>query len=184
MNPPVPIAGSGLIIGKFMPPHRGHQYLVEFARACVGHLTVVLLSRSKDPIPGDLRFAWLKTLFPDAEVAHIRHELPTDYQDPAVWEEWIALIRRACPDGPDLVFSSEFYGEELARRLGSRHVAADRERIVVPVSATLIREQPLKYRQYIPDCVWPYFEQSCRLAELEEGTFALAVKGDRTTGCS
>ena len=27
--------GSGLILGKFMPPHRGHVLLADFARAYV-----------------------------------------------------------------------------------------------------------------------------------------------------
>jgi NadR type nicotinamide-nucleotide adenylyltransferase len=154
------MAGTGLIIGKFMPPHKGHQHLVEFARARVCQLTILLLSRRTDTIPGEVRFTWLKTLFPDAKVAHVRHELPTDYQDPTVWDQWIALIQRECPARPDLVFSSEFYGEELARRLGAAHVPVDPGRAVVPVSSTLIREQPLKYKTYIPDCVWPYFERS------------------------
>ena len=34
--------GSGMILGKFLPPHLGHQYLVEFGRAYVEHLTVVV----------------------------------------------------------------------------------------------------------------------------------------------
>ncbi len=146
------MAGTGLIIGKFMPPHKGHQHVVEFAKARVYHLTILLLSRSKDTIPGEMRFTWLKILFPDAEVVHVRHELPTDYQDPTVWDQWIALIQRAYPARPDLVFSSEVYGEELARRLGASHVPVNPGRTVVPVSSTLIREQPLKYKKYIPDC--------------------------------
>ena len=31
---------SGLVIGKFMPPHAGHQYLIDFAREFVEELTV------------------------------------------------------------------------------------------------------------------------------------------------
>ena len=155
----VPIPTTGLVIGKFMPPHKGHQHLVEYARARVGHLTVLLLSRDEDPIPGEARFEWMKALFPNAQLAHVRHDLPTDYQDAKVWDQWIALIRRACPNAPDVVFSSEPYGEELARHLGAHHVLVDPARTVVPVSATLIRSQPLKYKQFIPDCVWPYFEQ-------------------------
>jgi NadR type nicotinamide-nucleotide adenylyltransferase len=161
MKAPASLPVTGLIIGKFMPPHKGHQYLVEYARARVGDLIILVLSRSEDPIPGELRFGWLRTLFPYARVAHLRHELPTDYQRIEVWERWIALIRQACPEGPDQVFSSEFYGEELARRLGAKHVSVDPGRAVVPVSASLIREHPQKYKPYIPGCVWPYFENSC-----------------------
>jgi NadR type nicotinamide-nucleotide adenylyltransferase len=162
------LPGTGLIIGKFMPPHKGHQHLIEFARARVADLTVLLLSRSTDAIPGELRHGWLQALFPYAKVAHLRHELPMDYGNVEVWNQWIALIRQACPDGPDLVFSSESYGEELARRLGARHMSVDPERTVIPVTATLIRQQPFKYKSYVPDCVWPYFEK-----QGQKGTFEI-----------
>jgi NadR type nicotinamide-nucleotide adenylyltransferase len=147
-----------------MPPHKGHQYLVEFARARVGRLTVLLLSRGTDPIPGELRFAWMRSLFPGVEVVHVCHDLPTDYQDPAVWDRWIALIRQACPCTPEVVFSSEAYGDELARRLGAAHQPVDPSRVAVPISATQIREQPEACRHYLPECVWAYLEQLQRRA--------------------
>lgn len=158
MQPSAPLSDIGLVIGKFMPPHKGHQHLIEFARNRVGHLTVLLFSRGGDPIPGELRFAWMKILFPDTEVLHIRHELPTDFENPTVWDQWIDLIQGVTSNEYDVVFSSESYGEELATRLGARHEIVDSARAVVPVSASLIRTQPLRYKQYIPDCVWPYFD--------------------------
>jgi NadR type nicotinamide-nucleotide adenylyltransferase len=158
------MAETGLIIGRFMPPHKGHQHLVEFVRIRVNRLTVLLLSRSEDTIPGEVRLGWLQTLFPFARVIHLRHDLPTDYGKAEIWEQWITLIRRAYPDGPDLVFSSESYGEELARRLGARHVPVNPGRTIVHISATLIREQPLKYKPYVPDCVWTYFEKLLQLS--------------------
>jgi HTH-type transcriptional regulator, transcriptional repressor of NAD biosynthesis genes len=33
---------TGFIVGKFYPPHRGHKYLIEFARAQVDRLIVML----------------------------------------------------------------------------------------------------------------------------------------------
>jgi cytidyltransferase-like protein len=51
---------SGLIIGKFMPPHQGHKYLVDFARNYCGKLTVMVCSIQQEPIEGKLRYEWMK----------------------------------------------------------------------------------------------------------------------------
>ena len=49
----------GFLLGKFMPPHAGHLFLCEVARARVDQLTVLLCSHDAEPIPGDLRAAWM-----------------------------------------------------------------------------------------------------------------------------
>ena len=150
---------TGLIIGKFMPPHAGHQYLVEIALAQVERLTLILFSKTAEPIPGGLRLAWLRELFPDVELLHLTDEGPVDFASPAAWDFWIGAIRRAYPAerGPDLVFSSEPYGPELARRLGAGHVAVDPDRGRVPISGSQIRARPLAHWRFIPPPVRPYF---------------------------
>ena len=44
---------NGVIIGKFMPLHAGHRYLIETARAQVENLTVLVCSLENEPIPGN-----------------------------------------------------------------------------------------------------------------------------------
>jgi NadR type nicotinamide-nucleotide adenylyltransferase len=61
------------------------------------------------------------------------------------------------PFTADIVFSSEAYGEELARRLGARHWPVDHDRSQIPISATQIRERPMEHWEYIPAPVRPYF---------------------------
>ena len=46
------IATTGFLLGKFLPPHRGHQYLIDFARNHVDHLTVLVCTIAREPIPG------------------------------------------------------------------------------------------------------------------------------------
>src|SRR5262245_54243056 len=129
---------TGLIIGKFMPPHLGHLHLIEQARTQVEQLTVLLFTRPRDAIAGDLRLRWLQELLPEVAVLRVDVDLPVDFASPAVWDRWIEAIRRVYPSGPSVVFSSEGYGDELARRLQSRHVLVDRDRVQVPISATQI----------------------------------------------
>jgi len=147
-----------MILGKFMPPHRGHRYLVDFARSYVQHLTVLVCSIESEPIPGELRFAWVRELFPYVEVLHVTDENPQEPVDhPDFWRIWRETIARAMPRLPGCVFTSESYGEKLAEVLGARHVLVDPGRELVPISASRIREDPLGNWRYIPECVRPYF---------------------------
>jgi NadR type nicotinamide-nucleotide adenylyltransferase len=171
---------SGLVIGKFLPPHRGHRHLVEQALARVDALTVIVFTKRREPIPGDLRAAWVRQYFPEATVLHVREEHPVDFADPAVWDLWIGAIRRAYPSGPTTVFSSETYGEELARRLGATHAMVDPDRRAVPVSGTAIRERPLARWDDIAPCARPWFVRRVAVVGAEstgKTTLAAALAG-------
>jgi HTH-type transcriptional regulator, transcriptional repressor of NAD biosynthesis genes len=151
---------TALILGKFMPVHAGHVWLIDQARARVGDagLTVIVGTQPSEPIPGDLRTQWLRELYPRVNVQHLHQAMPQyPHEHPAFWELWLGAIRRLLPTGPDLVFSSETYGDELARRLGAVHVAVDIGRRQVPISATQIRARPWAHWDYLPRVTRPYF---------------------------
>ena len=132
------MARSGLIVGKFYPPHRGHRHLIDTARARVDELSVIVCGKDGEVPAGELRAAWLSELHPDVRVLLI--DDTSDAQDSRVWaENSIRWLGRA----PDVVFTSEDYGEEFARHLGCRHVEVDRARAAVPVSGTRVRADPL-----------------------------------------
>ena len=149
---------TGMILGKFMPVHKGHQHLIEFALGKVEHLTVIVGSLASEPIPGRLRYEWVKELYPNVSVVHCTDENPQyPHEHPDFWAIWVQSIRRFLPEGPDAVITSEDYGEELARQLGAVHLPCDLSRSVVPVSATLIRDDPYTNWQFIPEPVRPYY---------------------------
>jgi HTH-type transcriptional repressor of NAD biosynthesis genes len=140
--------GHGLVIGKFYPPHRGHLYLIgQAARQCA-EVTVLAMASRRETVPLADRVAWLRAACADAglarvTVAGVRADVPVDYGDAAIWTAQVALMRAALErdgrPGPDAVFSSEPYGDELAARLGARPVTVDPGRAAVPVSASQIR---------------------------------------------
>ncbi len=167
---------TGLIIGKYMPPHAGHQYLVEFALRQVNTLHLVIFSKTAEPLPGTLRAAWLRELFPPVQVHHLHLDRPVNFDDEAAWDYWIGAIRSVLPTGPDLVFTSEPYGDELARRLGARHVLVDAARAAVPISATQIREQPLAHWQHLPAPVRAHYARRvCIVGAESTGKTTLAA---------
>lgn len=143
----------GLIIGKFLPLHKGHQFLIETALADVDELAVVIFDNHKFSIPGPVRERWIKTLYPQATVLLLR-DSGHDYQTPAAWEEHGRLLRQNIARKPDVVFSSESYGDKVAALFGARHVLVDHDRTRFSVSGSEILKNPGNYRQFLDPLVF------------------------------
>jgi cytidyltransferase-like protein len=132
------------VIGRFDPPHLGHSFLIDEAAARCERLAVYVNSGPRDAVPGHLRAGWLAELHPDVTVVEVVHDLRTDFADEALWQRWIDLFRSHWPfdSGPHIVCSNDPYAAELARRLGAEAIVVDAERANVPISATMIRNEP------------------------------------------
>lgn len=149
---------KGFTLGKFLPPHNGHLHLIHSALKQTEELTVLVCTLKKEPIPGILRYQWLKELCPEANIIHITDEIPSyPHEDPDFWAIWTALLKREIPPDTEVFFSSEDYGSEVAEKLGITHVLIDKERRTVPVSGTAIRTNPFSNWDFIPDNVKPFF---------------------------
>ncbi|HTE19475.1 MAG TPA: AAA family ATPase [Armatimonadota bacterium] len=150
--------GSGMVLGKFLPPHLGHVHLCDFAGSYVEDLTIVVGTLSTEPIPGDLRYAWMRELFPNARVVHLSEDLPQyPHEHPGFWQIWHDALMGVLPGRPDYLFASEEYGYKLAEVLGAEFVPVDLPRGTVPISGTAIRDDPWTHWSYIPRPVRPYF---------------------------
>lgn len=134
----------GVVIGKFYPPHRGHQYLIDTAAAQTDDLTVIVCGKPEHLLPGELRAAWLRERHPAARVLAIDDYYPDDDS-----QLWAALTIGWLGGRPDVVFTSEDYGDAYARFLGCDHVLVDRARRIVPCSGTAIRADPLTHWDYL-----------------------------------
>lgn len=150
----------GLVIGEFLPLHQGHIALIRFASDRCDELIVSMSYTANDPIDPRLRFSWIQQTFQNRPAVRCEMVLD-DFDDESLPMDertkiWAAFIRRQFPP-VDIIFSSEEYGESFGQRLGVPHVAFDIQRLLVPVSASLIREKPLTYWDYIPAIVRPYF---------------------------
>jgi HTH-type transcriptional regulator, transcriptional repressor of NAD biosynthesis genes len=128
----------GLVVGKFYPPHRGHKYLIDTALAGAGEVHVVVCARPGEDPPAELRACWLREIHPAARVWLIDDRYDAD--DSAVWA---ANCKQLLEFAPDVVFTSEDYGDRFAACLGCRHVLVDRARRAVPISGTAVRADPL-----------------------------------------
>jgi HTH-type transcriptional regulator, transcriptional repressor of NAD biosynthesis genes len=164
----------GLVLGKFLPPHAGHLFLIDQARQRVDELTVLVCSLQREPIPGAVRVEWMRELLRDApnvRIVHVADENPTEpHEHPDFWPIWIATIRRATPKPIDVVFTSEAYGDALARRLDARHELIDLARSTIPVSGSAILADPNAHWRWIPGVVRPWFVRR------------VAITGSESTG--
>lgn len=154
----------GMVLGKFMPPHLGHLHLVEFARAYCDELCVLVEKVQGECIPSELRWQWMRALCPDCTVLHLTDLNPQDPSEhPDFWQIWRQSLQRNLPFQPDVVVASESYGARLAQELGAEFVPADLGRAAVPVSGTMIREDPMTHWAHLPRIVRPYFVRRVRI---------------------
>lgn len=164
------MATHGVVIGRFNPPHNGHRYLIDFASGCVDRLSVLVGTLSSDAIDGELRYRWMRELFPAANIIHITEENPKAKKgSPDSYRIWARGITESAGEDIDFVFASEEYGFPLARELGARYVPVDPARTVFPVSATMVRRNPMGSWPFIPDRVRPFFVRRIYILSEEAG---------------
>lgn len=162
-----------------MPPHEGHVFLCEFAHSHVEQLTILVCSLPDDPIAGELRFAWMKEIFPTCRVSWCNEMVPqTPEDDPEnFWPIWRELVKRYHPEPVDIVFASESYGIRLAQEVNARFVPCDPERVARPCSGTAVRNSPYDNWHCIPAVVRPYFvKRVCVFGPESSGKTTLATR--------
>lgn len=164
---------KGLVLGKFMPLHKGHLALVDFASKHCDSLTVLLCHYAEEPIAGTQRLQWLKETFsaqPKISVIELEYDpaVLTDSSEPneAFAKAWAEKVKSILSP-VDVFISSEAYGDAFAKALGAKHILFDEGRKTVPVSASLIRQKPLTYWDYLPANVRPHFVKKVALVGSE-----------------
>lgn len=160
----------GFIGGKFLPFHTGHEFAILQALKQVDKLYIVLSSsevRDRELceqdgckyMPAIERMSWLGQTFAEynnIEIVNVEdHEGVADYD----WDKGAELIKKAITENIDVVFSSEpEYGKYFSKNFpNAEHVVLDADRVNHPISATMIRRNPFRYWNFIPEAVRPFF---------------------------
>lgn len=164
---------KGLILGKFMPVHKGHLSLINFALQHCDVLTVLLCHHPGEFIPGAVRESWLRQLYLYQQrvcITSVEYDpntlTETSAPEPSYANAWARKVKELVL-GVDVVFSSEAYGDLFASFLGAEHILFDELRVQVPVSASAIRQKPFAYWNFLPPEVQPYFVKKVALVGSE-----------------
>ena len=165
--------GVGVILGCFSPLHKGHLDLIYRAKKeCMGGALVIVCGYENDRGFPNMtlkeRYQMVRSYFKDDPLVAV-YALSDDEmgiaeyaekKDVWQWDTWLHhleqdVIQTNSPEGvnrENITFyvGEKSYNEDLEKR-GFRVVLADRAQI--PISGTMIRENPLKHWE---DMAWTY----------------------------
>lgn len=201
----------GLVVAKFAPLHKGHEFLLN--RALEECEELFAISYSKPELaccPAALRERWMSVLFPSVRHLALTDErlrelatsgeaelkLPENDAEVIAHRRFCGLVcSRLFGVTVDAVFTSEDYGDgfagELTRCFREHdascldvvHVCIDRERHTVPISATRIRQDVHANRKWLSPVVYASFvKRFCLLGGESTGKSTLAEALGREFG--
>lgn len=174
----------GLVLGKFWPLHAGHSNLINTALAQCERVTVQLLVHPDEDIPLETRAAWIREAHPRADLVCAYDDAPVDFDDPAIWDAHMLVITALLDAPVDAVFTSDPYGEELARRLNARWVQVDPGRRENAISGTEVRANPEVFWTMLSPAVRAHYVRRVVITGAEStGTSTLAQALAAHLGC-
>lgn len=149
-----------IIFGTFAGAHLGHyQSIIQAKRETDGCVVVVSGRKGDrgDQIGLDLqkRFRYMRELFAEEEHIYVTYVNEDDIPEyPNGWDAWFHMVVDAFTDAVDPSWEelTWYVGEpEYKTELEKRTYANVKllDRMLLPISATQIRENPLKHWQYI-----------------------------------
>jgi len=155
---------NSLVLGKFYPPHNGHLYLIDTALENSEKVHVIVSHNPKQSIPGKVRVKSLREVYKNNPnvIIHSGDDRGMPQYDnecetlDEFYSYWVPFVHQFVDD-LDVVFTSEYYGDDFARYLGIEHYLVDKERIKFPISGTKVRTNPFDNWEFIPKEVRPYF---------------------------
>jgi HTH-type transcriptional regulator, transcriptional repressor of NAD biosynthesis genes len=146
-----------VVVGKFAPLHLGHQHLLDHAASISNQLTIVMWSTPDFvDMPYSVREGWLHSLYPHATVL-VGHDGPGDDAPEVDHRLYMRDLLRRNNLHPDVLVSSEAYGEPTAAVLGCAHELVDQGRLTFPISGTALRENVHDLRQFLAPIVYRHF---------------------------
>lgn len=150
---------KAFVFGKFLPFHKGHEAMINFALGKCDFLKVLVCCSDKERISGKYRKAWVEKAFNDKKNIEIQvfdyleSELPnTSETSETVSQIWADIFKKQFPDY-SLLITSEEYGKYVAKYMNIEHIAFDISKKQFPVSATAVRNDIFTNWKYLPDSV-------------------------------
>ena len=152
---------KAFVFGKFLPFHKGHEAMINFALSKCDFLTVLICCSDKENISDIVRKSWIEKTFANRNnfevktLNYFESELNnTSETSEEVSEIWANIFKKQLPDY-SLLITSEEYGNFVAAFMNIQHIAFDIPKKYFPISATAIRTDIFTNWEYLPDSVKP-----------------------------
>ena len=140
----------GFTIGKYAPLHKGHQMLLEKALKEMDEVYCVIYDTDVIDIDVKSRAKWIKKLYPNINIIYA-YDSPKQYgMDEESVKIQMDYLSKTIKNIPVTHFySSELYGEKVAKYLNIENIMVDLERIKIPINATKIRKDYDGNKEYL-----------------------------------
>lgn len=124
--------------------------MIETALAEVDELVVLIYDTDVTDIPLSVRSRWIRELYPQVTVIECWDGPKGDSADRSYEIEEENYIKKML-SGKRIThfYSSEYYGDHVSRSLDAVDRRVDPDRVIVPISATMIRKNSYEFRSYL-----------------------------------
>ncbi len=191
----------GLIIGKFLPFHKGHHAMIDYASRRCNKLTVIVLGHVGEVFSLEQRERWLKNTystpkaFKNRWIEQLKGNRSNDCRiivksymyDENVLDsssesninsskQWCDALSDFIKD-IDVIIGSEDYVRYMSEYSHKDYLIYNKERDIVSISATEIRKDPIKYWDYLmPSVKTEIARHICICGTESSGKTTLATK--------
>lgn len=162
---------KALVIGKFQPLHKGHLALIDFAATQAETVSVCVTGHDGEVIPLEERTWWVIESYAQnfsINVCNLYYD-PGKLNESSVSdlkssEEWAEYLKAELEDFSeiDVIIGSELYVKYMADYLGIGYIIYDENRENMPISATDIKDDIIRYWDYLsPAAKRSYVQHIC-----------------------
>lgn len=169
----------GLVIGKFMPLHKGHELLLAFAKQCCQELTVAVDCLAGEETSPATRLRHVMEAVSGISGAIMPRRMPQSQEEnPLFWAEWRDALMECCGGKPpDVLIASMKYGVPLAKELGCSFIPFDFDRDAIGMSATLLRtDSALHWNALSTPARELYVRRVCLMGPESTGKSTLGIR--------
>lgn len=153
---------KALVIGKFQPLHKGHLALIDFAATQAEIVSVCVTGHDGEVISLAERTSWVIESYAQnfsINVCKLYYD-PSKLNESSVSnlkssEEWAEYLKVELEDFSDIdvIIGSEMYVKYMADYLGISYIIYDENRENMPISATDIKGDIIRYWDYLSPAV-------------------------------
>lgn len=149
---------KALVIGKFMPLHKGHLALIDFAATQAETVSVCVTGHDGEVISSAERAWWVIESYIQNSSINVRNLSydpgklnESSVSDLKSSEEWAEFLKAELEDFSeiDVIIGSEMYVKYMADYLGIGYIIYDENREKMPISATDIKSNIIRYWDYL-----------------------------------